>query len=269
MHNKYASSSSLQLGTNGAMHPKVSNEGADFVPQFACNAEGHAVAAWSQSDGEYHYIWAARYAPGEGWSISQQLEDNMGNAFGPQASINSDGSIVVMWYQDDGTYSNVWVCWFNVGAGWGEPQLLQVYPVNDAFDPQVEIDDLGNVVAVWTQFNGQHDNIWANRFVADVGWGTATCIQTNQATQAGDPKITMDANGNAVAHWVQCDPDGDHYWSSRYNTDIGWHAAVKREAYDSSRAFGAQSTTDTHGYHLTFWDQLSQKFGKIWNGAMR
>jgi hypothetical protein len=251
------------------MQQKINNEGADFVPQFACNAEGHAVAVWSQSDGEYHYIWAARYAPGEGWSISQQLEDNLGNAFSPHVSINSDGNIVVMWYQDDGTYSNVWVCWFNLGVGWGEPQLLQVFPVCDAFDPQVAIDDQGNVIVVWAQFNGQHDNIWANRFVVDVGWGAATCIQASQEVQAGDPRITMNANGNAVAHWVQCDPDGDHYWSSHYNTNTGWHAAVKREAYNPSRAFGAQTTTDTHGYHLTFWDQLSQKFGKIWNGAMR
>ena len=78
----------------------------------------------------------------------------------------------------------------------------------------------------------------------------------------------MDANGNAVAHWVQCDTDGDHYWSSHYHSDTGWHAAVKREAYNPSHAFGAQASTDAHGYHLTFWDQLSRKFGNIWRQSL-
>jgi hypothetical protein len=56
----------------------------------------------------------------------------------------------------------------------------------------------GNGIAVWRQGS----NIWANRYTAGSGWGTAELMDTDSGT-AEDPQIAMDSDGNAIAVWHQ------------------------------------------------------------------
>lgn len=198
--------------------------------RYSCNTHGGAIAVWNQFDGEFCYVWAALYTPGFGWSSSQQLENNAGHAFNPRTSINRHGDAVVTWHQDDGMFSKVWFCWFKAGVGWHMPSMLDVETECDAFDSQVVIDDFGNAVAIWTQFDGQYDNIWTNRFSVEIGWGSAQRIQTDANVDASDPEIDLVANSVVVARWRQCDVDGDHYWSCCYRSHTGWDCATKQLA---------------------------------------
>ena len=68
-----------------------------------------------------------------------------------------------MWYQYDGGGSNIWANRFD-GSSWGTAELIETDNAGDAFDPQVAFDNSGNAIAVWQQFDGTLDNIWANRF---------------------------------------------------------------------------------------------------------
>ena len=51
-----------------------------------------------------------------------------------------------------------------------------------------------------------HDSIWANRYTAGTGWGTRTLIDTDNAIEADEPQIAIDASGNALAVWPVADP---------------------------------------------------------------
>jgi len=88
------------------------------------------------------------------------------------------------------------------------------YP--DAYYPKIAIDANGNAVAVWSQYDGTRLNIWANRYVAGTGWGTAALIETDNAGAAVLPRVAMDANGNAIAVWVQFDGTRNNVWANRY-----------------------------------------------------
>ena len=69
---------------------------------------------------------------------------------------------------------------------------------------------------MWAQFDGTRNNIWANRYTAGTGWGTAALIETNNAGSADSPQVAINANGNALAVWRQSDGTRDNIWANRY-----------------------------------------------------
>ncbi|MFH1824381.1 MAG: hypothetical protein ABH873_04050 [Candidatus Firestonebacteria bacterium] len=49
----------------------------------------------------------------------------------------------------------------------------------DVYNPQIAVDTNGNGIAVWCQYDGTRDNIWAYRYVVGTGWGTAALIEAD------------------------------------------------------------------------------------------
>src|SRR5713226_5301863 len=102
---------------------------------------------------------------------------------------------------------------------WGTAQLIETDNAGDAFYPQIAVDAGGNATAVWTQFDGTRNNIWANRFSAGSGaWATAQLIETNDVGPASDSEIVFDAGGNAIAVWEQFDGTRYNIWANLYQT---------------------------------------------------
>jgi hypothetical protein len=46
----------------------------------------------------------------------------------------------------------------------GAAALIETDNAGDAYEPQIAFDSSGNAIAVWYQWDGTRDNIWANRF---------------------------------------------------------------------------------------------------------
>ena len=55
------------------------------------------------------------------------------------------------------------------------------------------------------------DKIYVNRFVSGEGWGTAKAIENDMQQTAGDPRVVIDTDGDAIAVWWQKDASGTHY----------------------------------------------------------
>src|SRR5437764_713321 len=87
------------------------------------------------------------------------------------------------------------------GQGWGTATLIET-DSGAADNPDVAIDSGGNAIAVWRQFDGTADSIYANRYLAGQGWGTPTPIETG-INGADIPRVAIDGNGNAIAIWQQ------------------------------------------------------------------
>lgn len=100
---------------------------------------------------------------------------------------------------------------------WHTAVLLETDSTGDAYSPQVVMDATGNALAVWFQYDGARYNVWANRYTAGVGWGTAGLIETDDAGSAYGPQIAMNANGDAVAVWYQSDGTRFDIWANRFN----------------------------------------------------
>lgn len=123
-----------------------------------------------------------------------------------------------------------------------------------ANEPQIAFDTQGNAIAVWYQADGAVLNIMANRYKAGIGWGTATLIEQG-ANSAYLPKIAMDAQGNAIAVWLQSDGRFDRIMVNRFTPLAGWTGEVAIDTGTSDAFFHPQIAMDASGNALVVWPQ--------------
>jgi len=126
------------------------------------------------------------------------------------------------------------------------------------------VDSNGNAVAVWQQLDGTRNNIWANRYVAGVGWGTAELIETDNAGDAYKPQVAVDSSGNTVAVWRQWDGTRYNIWSNRYIPGFGWGTATLIETDNAGDASSPQVAVDSSGNAVAVWKQYDGTRKNIW-----
>ncbi|MFO8050666.1 MAG: hypothetical protein R6V01_03080, partial [Thermoplasmatota archaeon] len=235
---------------------ETDNSGSAYDPQVAFDPSGNAIAVWRQHDGTRYNIWANRYEAGTGWGTAQLIEtDNSGAAYGPEVAFDPSGNAIAVWHQSDGTRYNIWANRYEAGTGWGTAQLIETDNSGDAYDPQVAIDPSGNAIAVWRQHDGTRYNIWANRYEAGTGWGTAQLIETDNSGDAYDPQVAIDPSGNAIAVWRQYDGTQNNIYANRYTAGAGWGAAQIIETDNSGYAYDPQVAFDPEGNAIAVWHQ--------------
>ena len=169
--NRY-STSSAAWGTAQLIETNDAGAGAyAYSPQIAMDGSGNALVVWYQYDSSMHNnIWANRYSTPSGtWGTAQLIEtDNAGGAYNPQIAMDGNGNALAVWAQSDGTRNNISANRFNTASGtWGVVQLIGTDIARNAYPPRIAMDNSGNAVAVWFQYdNGTsyYSNIWANRY---------------------------------------------------------------------------------------------------------
>ena len=215
-NNIWSNRYTIGVGWGAAAVIETDITGYDYAPQIAIDANGNALAVWSQltSIGGYN-IWTNRYTAGTGWGTAAILEPAAGSVFDPpQLAFDANGNALAVWYKNLKIWSNRYI----VGTGWGtaEPIETDNSAGTSSPRPQIAFDANGNALAVWNKDEGVRDNIWANRYTVGTGWGTAALIETDNLGEASSPRIAIDANGNALAVWSQSDGTRSNIWSNRY-----------------------------------------------------
>jgi hypothetical protein len=239
---------------------ETDNAGGTYLPQIAFDSSGNAIAVWYQSDGTVYNIWANRFN-GTSWGTAELIEaDNAGNALMPQIAIDSSGNAIAVWHQNDSTRYNIYANRFN-GTSWGTAELLETDNADGAFSPQIAFDSSGNAIAVWRQFDGITDNIWANRFDG-TSWGTAELIETD-AGSAIRPQIAIDSSDNAIAVWLQSDGTRDNIYANRFN-GTSWGTAELIEADNAGNVDYPQIAFDSSGNAIAVWKQSDGTRNNIW-----
>ena len=254
---------------------ETNDVGTAGSPQIALDANGNAIAVWSQVlpallVGQRVSILANRYTVGSGWGTAQPIEtDNTGDAFGPQVAFDASGNAIAVWYQNDGTRYNIMSNRYTAGTGWGTAQRIDMDNAWGALDPQVALNPNGNAIAVWRQNDGTYDSIWANRYTAGTGWGTAQRIETANIQNSSRPQIALDSNGNAIAVWEKFDsPLHNNIWANRYTAGTGWGSAQLVET-DAGNATSPYVATDSSGNAIAVWQQHDGTRFNIWANHYR
>ena len=251
---------------------ETDNAGNAFNPQIAFDANGNALAVWYQ-DGDVtaavrNDIWSNRYTAGAGWGMAALIET--GDATFPQIAFDINGNALAVWRQSDGTRYNISSKRYTATTGlWGAATLIETDNAGDATSPQIAIDTNGNALAVWHQDGDAtatvRNDIWSNRYTATTGlWGTAALIETDDAGSAGRPQIAINANGNALAVWVQFDGTRENIWSNRYTAGAGWGTAALIETDNVGGANSPQIAIDANGNALAVWNQHDGTRDNIW-----
>ena len=202
-------------GTPTLLEP---NPGFASFPHVGFDNSGNAIVVWYQEFGDPgRHIWANRYVAGSGWGTPTRLDSYFQNGQGPSLAVNGDGNAMATWRQwdDAGVAISIWANRYDVGSGWGTATLIETGS-GSADNADVAMDSSGNATAVWKQSDGTSNNIYANRYVAGQGWGTAALIETGNSG-ADFPKVETDGNGNAIAVWRQ----RGSVWSNRFTSGSG------------------------------------------------
>jgi len=229
--NRYDVGTNLWAGATLIENLNSSNTGALSAPQVGFDGSGNAIAVWSQwSTASNRYdIYANRYvASTDSWpsTTATLLETtDEGGAFRPQIAIDASGNAIAVWrqYVSAGLRFNIYANRYNVGTdsvpgSWSGAALLETNDDGPADYPQIAFDTNGNAIAVWQQEQPFGlNNIYASRYVASTNtWDGATLLETDATNAATAPQVAIDANGTAVAIWVQTDGARTNIWSNRF-----------------------------------------------------
>jgi hypothetical protein len=246
----------------------------EFNPQIAIDASGNAIVVWEQFiNGSGHDIWANRYEAGQ-WLGPVLMESDAGDAQSPRIAMNGSGTAVVVWQQVDGAHYSIFAKRYEAGS-WGSVVQIETDNTGNASKPQIALDASGNAIAVWQHADpiiitdplaplpAPLNNIWANRYVAGSGWGSAAAIE-NGAETAATPKIAFDASGNATAVWSQSDGTRHHIWANRYLAGGAWVGAALIETNNTGAAQFPQIAFDGSGNAMVVWEQFDGTRNNIW-----
>ena len=96
------------------------------------------------------------------------------------------------------------VCTGSLGASWSPPSNVS-QPGQGADIPQVGVDSMGNVTAVWAKFIGTNWTIQASTKPFDGTWQASPDGLSSQAICSTLPQIAVSARGDATAAWWSID----------------------------------------------------------------
>jgi hypothetical protein len=229
------------------------NVGYAHLVRLVIDRDGNAIAVWNQNDGSRYSMWANRYAVIGGWGSAVLIEtDNTGDAWEPQLAGDANGNAIAVWKQFDGVRFNIWANRYTAGSGWGVAALLETDP-GRAGVPQISLSASGDAFAVWSQFDGVRDHIWASRYDVANGWGTAELIENGTSCCTYEPQIASDTAGNAIALWRQWDGTRYNLWARSYGAGSVWGTPTIISAGDSD---SAQIASDSAGNFIAVWAQF-------------
>jgi len=198
------------------------------------------------------------------WNGPAYLIDGAGNgdADAPQVVVDHRGGVFAIFAKFDGVNTSIYVSRYNVDGGWIATDLIETENEGNAANPQIAVDPNGNAIAVWDQFDGVRENIWANRFT-NGSWGTAEIID-GLGGSAIEPKIAVNSNGDAIAVWDQFDGTRNHIFYNRF-TNGSWGGYGSIQTSFSGESSKPQVTIDLNGNANVVWfDRSSSNITSIW-----
>jgi hypothetical protein len=162
------SASSAPVGTPY----NCSNCPIQYPARLQANAQGAAVATWMTQEltaaGAVVYkVHASRSNSGGAWEpqvLNNNLPEFLDTSLLPDAGIDSAGNISVVWSPSTGNNStNIYNARYTAGTGWGAAELLESY-TGTAQLPRIAMNERGNAMTVWMQFDNAIGTVIASRY---------------------------------------------------------------------------------------------------------
>ncbi len=212
----------------------------DDPPKVAMDSDGNAVVVWTQNDGhpndDFLRVYKSEYRDGV-WTHPADCSDFMSPGdwgdlvTGTDATtdkpvisrpakvaMGDNGDAVVAWIQDDHNDDNTLLVSEYRNGAWTHPTDIST----DNFSPAGEdvktfhvcMDNSGNTIVTWRQYDGVADDMIYLREYRDGAWSAVPDLLTGHISPEGDdatgnPECAMDDNGNAIIAWLQDNDDND------------------------------------------------------------
>lgn len=258
--------------TWGTIAALDSATGDAINPQIAMNSSGVGMAVWQQLNNSNIDITTRRLA-GADWN--RTTTENIGNSSyagvsllekdrQTRVAVNNNGEVMAIWRQYNGaSISNDIVARHYNGTSWSPTSDILDNEDGDSANPQVAIDNNGNAIAIWDQFNPSSRSIFSTHYDG-TAWSVASTIESS-SLQAKNPQISLDNDGNAIAVWIQ-DKTNNNYstvFANRYQSGNGWGTMPTALANRTEKGYanGQNIITGPQGQILVVWYQPDPNSG--------
>jgi hypothetical protein len=206
-------------GPESVVESRAEDAGA---ARLAMNEAGAAIVSWTQSTGTggAKQLWARRWN-GSDWAGEAELvSDDPGKSVTsvPGAvAISDNGEAAVFYSQARGgtPYSDAYVRRHD-GTAWQPIVKIDSEDLGNVMPwGALAMDDSGNILAAWLQFDGEFQNAWSAKFDRSASaWSPATKLE-NAAFDTGVPLVAVNSSGVATVVWGQPDATLYHIYASR------------------------------------------------------
>lgn len=234
-------------------------------PQVSFDAAGHAIAIWNLDTGSGNSQIQTRTSLDSGatWQPAVDLTAFGDKSFEPQVSFDASGKAIAAWQRFDGSAPAPGIAIVqsrtshDFGATWDAVVNVSAAGGSATGGVQLVCDSAGNVMAIWSRYDGG-------------GYSGNAIVQTRTSHDSGatwDPVVNLsapgnntygfdlatDSSGNAMAIWSRFDGT-DVIVQSRTSHDAGanWDPAVNLSA-PGGGAYEPQVGFDAAGNAISLW----------------
>lgn len=199
-------------GGPGDNSEPLSWQGAQFLegiadkaekPAVAVNAAGVGFVVWEQATGGQTEVFARRYRNGV-WETAQQVTGDVdADAFDPQVVVLPNGEAIAVWWHETTLGSRV-AFKRSVNGFWPDGVTLLSGLVNEVSDLRLVANSKGDAAAIWSEESTNVASVVRASVYSSTTnqFSNAQKINT-QNTAATTPDVSIDANGRALATWLQ------------------------------------------------------------------
>ena len=194
-------------------------------------------------------------------SISDNIDPEDFRASEPVVVINDNGDAVIVWSAATGSFIGapveIYASVYSNGV-WDHPDgLSDTISVNGdtALSPDVTINNNGDAIATWIEFDGVDTQVYASKYVNGIWQVTPTEISP-QSADANAPKISMNDNGDAFIVWEEFNSGETHVFRRQ---DIGpvWVGPTRVDTTTAAgeSGYGPEVEVGQNGDVLIVWEQ--------------
>ena len=235
-----------------------------WEPSVTVTTNGDAVTTWTETVGGVAEtsVWARRNHGGV-WDAPVLLTPDHGAVLGSViVSGDATGSVLAVWSQRLAGLLTLRSARMNAGTGtWSAPVTVND-GAREVTAPHVSVDPKGDAVAVWFETDR---GVVANRFTSSTStWGSPALLQARSTGLVffPVPRVGIDAEGNAVATWVQPvgSPPLPHLFAAHAAATGGaWTAPIDLLADPSAVAYATemQLSANAKGEAIVVWSQYA------------
>jgi len=262
---------------------KISPDGDARNPQVAMDDNGNAIIIWSEYYGANYQMFKSEYRNGI-WTHPASLADNFSPDSVPDSpwplschvAMDNNGNAIIVWDQPDDAKSMIFKSEYRNGV-WTHPAVLsdKINPTGiSALDPQVAMDENGNAIIIWYQYDGVRSyQIFKSEYRNGV-WthpSNRSDYISPYGQEAWFTHVAMNNNGNAIIVWQQSDGTNSQIFKSEYRNGA-WHYPVSLSdniSPDGQDAGRPQVAMDNNGNAIIVWYQSDGVNDQIFKSEYR
>jgi hypothetical protein len=238
---------SAPIGLSGA----VAN-----APNAVNDADGNAVAVWSQYDGAKWPVEVRQISAAGQLGPVKTLSAAAESAVYPQIAGDGEGGAIMVWSQPNGVSTPLKARSISASGRLGKLKTVSRGP--KTAKPRIVRDGKGKAMVVWSQGTPKNLRVMARKITARGRMGRVKTLSA-AGRRSEDAEIATDAHGDAVVVWSQ-QGDKNSRIKARRISAKGALGHVKNLSGSKQSAGLPVIASDRRGNAIAVWDQ-----SRSWN----